>query len=68
MNASENYILTTPIMEFFIVIPTFPAIIASWNGQSEGKDQIGVDIPRRKNHPKKECEKSIRKRHDTIHG
>ena len=60
------YVLTTPIMVFFIV--NIKAIImASWNGQCKGKDQVGVDIPRRKTHSKKECEKSIRKRHEAIH-
>ena len=59
INASENYILLT-------ATPNLKTIITSWNGQSIGKDQVRVDIPRRKSHSKKKYGKSIRKGHDTI--
>ena len=63
---SVNDALTTPIKVFFIVLGTL-IIVTLWNGQCKGKEQIRVDIPRRKSHPEKECEKGIKKCHDTIH-
>ena len=57
-------------MVFFIIYITsiIIPIIASWNGQCVAKDHIGVHVPRRKSHPKKECKESVKKAHDTING